>query len=209
MPSRLSQLDTIIFDLGNVIVDLYPQSVLDRFSELAPSAKNDITSLIKDTDLLIEYETGRMTSEEFVNETNSFLGASISRKDFDEAWNLMIGDIPLRRLELLQKLKETHQVLILSNTNEIHEIYFENKIREEQGVSGLDHFVHYPLYSHLIGLRKPKADIYESVIDQYLKDPSKALFLDDKLENVEAAIKTGMQSEQVMYPDQIFEILGV
>ncbi|WP_258105153.1 HAD family phosphatase [Marinoscillum sp. MHG1-6] len=208
MPSRLSQLDTIIFDLGNVIVDLQPQAVLDRFAELAPDASRDIPALIKDTDLLIKYETGKFTSEEFVTACNEFLGADIHADDFSEAWNLMIGDIPERRLDLLKELAQSYQVLILSNTNEFHEIFFEDKIRKERGVSGLDHYVHHPIYSHLIGLRKPKADIYEYVIENYLTSPSKALFLDDKAENVEAAIAVGMQSEQVEYPDQIFKILG-
>ena len=205
---RLSQFDTIIFDLGNVIVDLNADLVLKRFAELVPRATKGIPDLIKDTQLLIDYETGRLTTSEFIAATNTFLGADIAESDFSNAWNLMIGDIPLARLNLMKKLQKTHQVLILSNTNKLHEDFFDAQIQRDHGAKSMAEHVHHALYSHLIELRKPKADIYEYVIDKYLKEPSKALFLDDKLENVEAAIGTGIKSVQVQYPNQIFEILS-
>lgn len=208
MQTRLSNFDTIIFDLGNVIVDLNAHLVLKRFAELAPSATKSIPDLIKDTQLLIDYETGRLTTTEFVAATNAFLGSEIVASDFADAWNLMIGDIPLSRLNLMRELQKTHQVLILSNTNELHEHFFDAQIQRTHGQKSMADHVHHALYSHVISLRKPKADIYEYVIDSYLQNPAKALFLDDKQENVQAAIDTGMQSIQVKYPDQIFEILS-
>lgn len=208
MLRRLSDLDTIIFDLGNVIVDLNAHLVLERFAELAPNATKSIPDLIKDTQLLIDYETGRFSTDEFRVATNEFLGAEIGETDFAHAWNLMIGHIPLKRLQLMQELRKTHQVLILSNTNELHELFFDAQIKSVHGATSMATHVDHALYSHLIGLRKPKADIYEYVIENHLNDPSKALFLDDKLENVEAAIASGMQSVQVSFPDQIFEILS-
>ncbi|MFY0598728.1 MAG: HAD-IA family hydrolase [Cyclobacteriaceae bacterium] len=208
MSVRLSELNTIIFDLGEVIVDLHPNLVLKRFEELLGSTRSNIPELIKDTNLLIEYEKGRMSTSEFIQASNDFLKSEIPEEDFIAAWNLMIGDIPSNRLTLLRSLKATHQVLVLSNTNEMHELYFEGKIRNEQQTEGLSHYVHHPLYSHKIDRRKPEKDIYEYVIDNFLEDASKALFLDDKIENVDAAINSGMQSIQVEYPDQIFEILS-
>lgn len=204
----LAKFDTIIFDLGNVIIDLNAHLVLKRFAELAPSATKSIPDLIKDTQLLIDYETGRLTTSEFVAATNNFLGAEISESDFAHAWNLMIGEIPLSRLNLMKELQKTHQVLILSNTSKLHEDYFDEYIKHHHGAQSMAEHVHHALYSHLIKLRKPKSDIYQYVIDNYLDEPGKALFLDDKLENVNAAIEMGIKSVQVQYPDQIFEILS-
>lgn len=208
MSARLSELNTIIFDLGEVIVDLHPNKVLDQFRFLLGSDKVNIPDLIRDTDLLIQYEKGKLTTSEFISASNHFLKANIKESDFIAAWNLMIGEIPQKRLELLSSLKATHQVLILSNTNEMHEWYFEDKIKNERKVNGLQHYVHHPLYSHRIAERKPEREIYQLVIDQYLDDPSKALFLDDKAENVAAAIACGLQAVKVEFPDQIFQILN-
>lgn len=208
MPVRLSELNTIIFDLGEVIVDLHPKHVLNRFETLIGTNRLGIPEIIKDTNLLIEYEKGRMTTSEFIQASNDFLEVKISESDFINAWNLMIGDIPTKRLEFIKSFQETHQILVLSNTNEMHELYFEEKIKNEQGVNGLSHFVNHALYSHKIDRRKPEHDIYEYVIEEYCKEPGKALFLDDKLENVEAAISCGMKSIQVEFPDQIFQILS-
>ncbi|MFT6868039.1 MAG: HAD superfamily hydrolase (TIGR01509 family) [Cyclobacteriaceae bacterium] len=209
MTIRLNEINTIIFDLGQVIVDLNPQLVLDRFQKLIGDTNKTIPELIKDTQLLIQYEKGLMSTKEFIDASNDFLGSKIESDQFIEAWNLMIGDIPERRLNLMNNLKENFKVMVLSNTNEMHEIYFERKIGEEQNKKQLADYAHHVLYSHRIGLRKPEQSIYQYVIDRYLDEPSKALFLDDKLENVDAAILSGLNSIQVKYPDQIFEILGV
>jgi glucose-1-phosphatase len=205
---RLNNFDTIIFDLGNVIVDLYPQLVVERFLQHTPHAEKQINELIRDAQIHVAYEKGHLTTPEFVAAANEFLGASMSEVEFCEIWNLMIKDIPKPKLDLMQNLRKTHQVLILSNTNEMHEHHFDAEIKKLYNRGTMASHVDHAIYSHLIGMRKPKLDIYQYVIDNHLKDPSKALFLDDKLENVEGAIDAGIQSVQVIYPDQIFEILS-
>lgn len=209
MSIRLNEINTIIFDLGQVIVDLNPQLVLQRFESLVGDSNKSIPELIKDTQLLIEYEKGLMTTKEFIDASNDFLRSNIYENDFIEAWNLMIGEIPAKRLNLMKNLQDKFKVMVLSNTNEMHEIYFETKIHNEQNGKKLADFAHHVLYSHHINLRKPEKSIYDYVIDHFTQEPAKALFLDDKQENVNAAIEAGLKSIQVQYPDQIFEILSI
>lgn len=208
MSVRLSELDTIIFDLGRVIVDLNPELVIKQFESLMNSNHKNIPDLIDDTDLLIKYETNQLNKSEFIAACNEYLQSEISEEDFTYAWNLMIGDIPIKRLEFINSLRKTHQVLILSNTSRMHEICFDEKIEQLYGAPNMAHFVDTAIYSHDIELRKPDNKIYQYVIEKHLDDPSKALFLDDRIENVEAAIENGIKSIQVAYPDQIFEIFS-
>ncbi len=206
MTPRLSELKTIIFDLGEVIVDLDPQAVIDRFSQLTNADGRQIRDLIVQSNYLYEYETGQMTDSEFVAAVNDLFKAEVSENDFRNAWNLMIKGITERRLQFMKKLMNTHQVLLLSNTNRMHELYFDELVKEISGKVMKD-FAHKAYYSHYIGYRKPEGIIYEHVIDEQGLDPQNSLFLDDRSENIAAAKEVGLKAVQVAFPDQIFELL--
>lgn len=207
MQHRLANYETIIFDLGEVIVDLDPQAVITAFSKLTEGGGNDLRELIVGSPYLYQYETGVLTDGQFIAQVNQLFDSEISQEDFFHAWNLMIRDIPLKRLELIQKLLNTHRVLILSNTNRMHEVCFEEMMVSRIGTT-MRELAHIAYYSHDIGLRKPNEDIYEFVIREQQLDPSRSLFLDDKTENIQAARQVGLKAEQVLFPDQIFEILS-
>ena len=206
MTVRLSELDTIIFDLGEVIVDLDTDAVLKAFTELTRADGREIRDLIVSSPYLYQYETGQLADEEFVNEVNTLLRSQIGFADFRYAWNLMIKSIPMQRLNFMDKLKETHKILVLSNTNAMHEACFEEMVELQTGLK-MRHFAHTVYYSHRIGLRKPESAIFELVIREQNLRPDRTAFLDDRPENIEAAKATGLQAIQVMHPDQIFEIL--
>lgn len=207
MTYDLNDLDTIIFDLGEVIVDLDPQAVIDGFYAQTNGNDADLRGLIVSSPHLYDYETGKMDDRAFIKHVNGLFQSEIADEDFARSWNAMIAKVSEKRLSLMKDLMKTHKVLILSNTNAMHEVYFDAMVQEKTGQIMKD-FCHHAYYSHRIGHRKPDLSIYEYIIDQEGLQPSRALFLDDKEENVLAARQAGLQSEQVAYPDQIFEILG-
>ena len=94
MEHRLSELSTIIFDLGEVIVDLDTAAVLTEFHQLTGLDAVILKDRLINTPYLFQYETGQIDDETFVKEMNSLLGANISYEEFKHAWNLMIKDIP-------------------------------------------------------------------------------------------------------------------
>ncbi|MEQ8471862.1 MAG: HAD-IA family hydrolase [Marinoscillum sp.] len=206
MPHRLSNLETIIFDLGEVVIDLDTDAVIAAFSKLTNGQGKNLRDLIVGTPHLYQYETGQMSDQEFVNAINGLIEADISLSDLRYAWNLMIKDVSIKRLEFMVELMQSHQVLILSNTNAMHEVCFDALIKSKTGKLMRDHS-HTAYYSHNIGFRKPNRDIYEFVVAEQKLNPQKTLFLDDKLENIESARGVGLKAEQVLFPDQIFEIL--
>ncbi len=208
MKYSLSQLDTIIFDLGEVIVDLDTNAVISAFKKLTEPQRIDFKTFLIDSSALYDYETGVITKSQFVDQMNQEMGTLISLGDFENAWNLMIKTVPLARLELMERLKKTHRVLILSNTNCMHEDRFDAMVEELTGQK-MSHFSHTAYYSHIIGKRKPNKDIYEFIIDDQKLNPLKALFLDDKRENIEAARGAGLNAEQVLKPDDIFSIISL
>ncbi|MEQ9218373.1 MAG: HAD family phosphatase [Cyclobacteriaceae bacterium] len=206
---ELSKIDTIIFDLGGVIVDLNPGAVIEKLSkhagvDLGPMDK--MKEFIVSSPILIQYETGKSSEEQFLTDMNELLKANMSMEEFEEAWNLMLGNIPEKRLNLMRSLGQNFNTMILSNTNGIHERKFDEMVNEATGEEGMHSFVHLAHYSHRIGLRKPEASCYNYVIDHSQLKPERTLFLDDNRANITSAQSLGIQAVQVKYPDQIFQI---
>ncbi len=205
----LAKIDTIIFDLGEVIVDLDPAAVINQFGKYSPvEATAEMKELIVNSPELILYETGKITEEEFLVKMNKLLNSQMTMEQFEAAWNLMLKHIPQRRLNLMKSLGKTHQTMILSNTNGIHQRKFDQMIGEATNEVGMHSFVEIAHYSHVIGLRKPEPECYNYVIDHSQLKPEKTLFLDDNPHNIKAAKLLGIQAVQVEFPDQIFEIIG-
>lgn len=198
--------DTVIFDLGEVIIDLDPQAIEDELYR-ASGKELDYRELVFSSPLMQRYETGKISEGDFRKGMNELLSVSFSDEQFDEIWNLMLGHIPVHRVKLMGQLMAEYQVMILSNTNPIHERKFDELVSAQTAGKKMSDFVHFAHYSHKMGLRKPDEEIYLHVINSHTLTPHRTLFLDDRLDNVEAAKATGIDAVQVKYPDQIFEIL--
>jgi putative hydrolase of the HAD superfamily len=112
-------------------------------------------------------------------------------EEIDLAWTAMILDIPADRVKYLKELKKSYRLFLLSNTNEIHRIKFHRSFREDFGYSFYDLFEH-SFYSHKMGIRKPNPQIYVQALKEANLNPEETLFIDDMVENIEAAKTTGM-----------------
>ena len=87
-------------------------------------------------------------------------------------------------LETVRLLAETYPLAIISNTSDVHIQFLEAN------------YSFFPLssqriYSHVFGGRKPDARIYEHARNSMGAEPSKSLFIDDRIENIHAAADLG------------------
>ena len=203
----LKDTETIIFDLGEVIIDLDSKRVIDQFQKQSDKSAEDIIRLISKSQDLIDYEVGKMTDAEFCQVVNELLSIELSQASFEAIWNSFLGIIKLDELHLMLALKEKFNVLILSNTNAIHQRAFDRRVGEHIPSKTMADMVHTAYYSHELGLRKPDPHIYQKVIDLQNLNPAKTIFFDDRLENITAAQDSGIQAIQVTYSDQILDQL--
>lgn len=210
MSDLLQGVDAIIFDFGNVLIDLDYPRVIKRFSEVAQKNREEIEELVVNAPVLQQFERGMIDPDEFRAEVNKLLGTNLRESQFDAIWNSMLKSITKERMNKVLQIGEKFDTYILSNTNIIHEMAYEEMIMEETGRLSLRDFVKEVFYSHEIGLRKPNLNCYEYVIDEIDNYPSRMLFLDDRLDNVESAQKAGMKAVQIFDPDsQLNEIFGL
>ena len=119
----------------------------------------------------------------------------------------MIIDFPVERIRLLENLKKHYRTFLLSNTNEIHLLSYSALLKRLHGVE-LDSLFEKAYYSHLIGLRKPKPDIFEYVLKQQGLKAKETLFIDDLEENIKAAQRVGLQTYLLQAPETLIDLFN-
>jgi putative hydrolase of the HAD superfamily len=205
----MKNVNTIIFDLGEVIIDLDAPRVIEAFEQRSGNRSSNIKEMLVTSSLLHKFETGKMEEIDFADEVMKLLEMNLTFQEFELIWNYMLKGIPKARLELLDNLRQNHQILILSNTNSIHQRKFDQMIDDLTGKGSMSALVDKAHYSHDLGYRKPEKKIYELLIDEHHLTPQKTMFLDDRADNIEAAGSLGIQAIQIKNPDQLFDVFPI
>ncbi|KAF9411267.1 hypothetical protein BGZ94_001387 [Podila epigama] len=193
-------LKNLIFDLGNVILRLDQEATAKAFRTLG--ATNFPTlSQHGNHSTIVDYETGKISAEDFRASVRSNIGLpdSVTDAQFDEAWNAMLLDFPKGRLEFMRTLRNDYgyKVYLLSNTNAIHIEHVDRVCLKDYEETSLHPFFDKVYYSHEIGHRKPSAEAFELILKDQGLVAGETLFLDDMPENVAAAKACGLQAAQV------------
>ncbi len=209
MSNLLQGIDVIVFDLGNVLIDLDYPRIIREFRKVAQKNQKNIEKLVVDAKVLRMFEVGKIDPERFREEVNKILEVRLSEIKFDQIWNSLLKSVNKSRLEKILTIKKKFKTYILSNSNLIHELAFEEMVLDATGAMSIRDFVDKAYFSHEIGMRKPDEACYQFVIDEIDLHPCKILFLDDRLDNIKAAKSVGMKAVQIFQPDkQINEIFG-
>ncbi|HSF54687.1 MAG TPA: HAD family phosphatase [Algoriphagus sp.] len=200
--------DFLIFDLGNVIIDLDYQRAFNLIKSLVPSAYHSKVDSFYITDFHKAYEQGKLDSSSFRNEVRAYFGQNWEDKKVDELWNSILGKIPNERLNLISKLKENYQLGILSNTNEIHIDAVYEMLRADHGMDRFEPLFDRIFYSHEMGLAKPSTEIYEQMLADLGAKADRVIFFDDLEANVKGAASVGIKAIQVTGPNVLFDFFG-
>lgn len=179
-------INTIIFDFGDIFINLEKQASIDEFKKLGLDGPN--AELLELNDL---FEKGKITELQFIEGFQKFI-PNADVHDIRKAWNAVIGEFPLYRLEFLQMLSHKYRLFLLTNTDSIHISRFEHKV----GVSFFSDFYQCfekVYYSFEMGMRKPSEDTFNYILKKHDLSPKRTLFIDDKKENTDAAEALGIQ----------------
>ncbi len=187
-----SQIKTLIFDLGNVIIDIDIPGADQRLKAL--SGISFLEPEDDDLKVFLNYECGFISEDQFLNHFIRKTKGRVEAYEVLHCWNSMLGEIPVGRMELLSSLADHYRLIVLSNTNRSHIDWLNRYLGHHYGIPGLDHIVHTAYYSHELGCRKPDGEIYEFVLAREGILPQATLFFDDLPQNVEAAKELGIGS---------------
>lgn len=194
MPIMTNTYKNIIFDLGGVLINIDYNLTAQAFSTLGINDFQEQFSKAAQTKLFDLYEKGLISSQEFRNQIKSVISAATDDSTIDEAWNAMLLDFPLERLNFLQKVKQTHRTFLLSNTNDIHIQKINTDLKAEYGIPDLSGHFEKIYLSYEVNMRKPDAEIFELVLSQNNLNPAETLFIDDSPQHIETAKKLGIQT---------------
>lgn len=206
MRENLQDIENIIFDLGEVIIDLDFEASIEAFRKILPPQVPSIFSYHKQTQIFDQLETGRISPAMFRDGLRQLCGSPITDEAIDRAWNAMLIRLPQQKMDLVQSLRKSYQTFVLSNTNSIHIDYVNQFLLPPLGINSLDEIFDHVYYSHDIGQRKPDAAAYTYILDKHRLNPVKTLFIDDKLENVDAAEKLGIQTIHLKNREDLYAI---
>jgi putative hydrolase of the HAD superfamily len=178
-------IDTIIFFFFFIFINLEKEAQIVAFQKLGLNEPNEELVAMNDA-----FEKGKVTELEFINSFHKFI-PNASIEEIRTAWNTIIGEFPLYRLEFLQLLSHKYRLFLLTNTDEIHISRFEHNV----GVSFFSDFYQCfekVYYSYEMGMRKPDAGIFSFIVNKHDLSPKRTLFVDDKKVNTDAAATLGL-----------------
>ncbi len=185
----MNDIKAIIFDYGNVIAHV---DHLKFFKTVAPHSSLSLQQMLdehrKEPNLIVEYESGRLSSGEFIAESIKRLRLGLSHAEFHTAFTNIFKRIH-STINLIRDLKPHYTIALLSNTNEIH---FKAEIETVEV---------FPLFecvtvSYKLGAMKPSPRIYADAITKVAVRPDQCVYIDDIAEYVSAAAAAGINAIQ-------------
>lgn len=184
----MTTLETVIFDLGNVLLPFDWSIPGKRMSERTGCSRQELQNYITKTPFLGQLELGQLTAQQFFEIVARDLRFTGNRAEFDEIWsNIFTVDDAM--VQLTQSLKGSYRRFILSNTLPQHIEFVFERYPVLQDFDG-------HILSYEVGLVKPDRRIYELTMQRFDIAAERAVFIDDLPANVESARTTGLKAIQ-------------
>ena len=190
-------INTIIFDLGAVLIDWNPtylyKKIFEREEEMHHFLKTICTP-----DWNEEQDAGRSLQEATDLLVKEFPDHEENINAFYGRWTEMLGDAIQDSVDIFKELKESNKYKIYALTNWSAET-FPVAVERFEFLNWFDGVV----VSGTEMMRKPHPDFYKILLNRYQVNTENALFIDDNLRNVLAARELGIDSIHFQSPEQL------
>jgi len=197
----MKKIDTIVFDLGGVLVDWNPDYVYRTIFEDDEKMRwfyNNICT----PDWNEEQDAGRPLKEATEQLVTKFPEHEQNIRAYYGRWEEMLGGPITGSVELLRELKDSKRFKLYALTNWSHETFPVALQKYE--------FLHWfdgRLVSGEEKTRKPFLKIYELLIERFGIDPTTAVYIDDNKRNLEPRAQLGFATIHFKSPEQLREEL--
>jgi len=200
-----NKIENLIFDMGNVIIDIDISLTLKELKSDLSENEFLLADEFMKSELHAAFESGNIDEKEFRNGIRMAFNKDWKDEWIDQVWNTLLLTIPKERIQLLKKLKRSHNLYLLSNTNSIHFKVVEDIFKKDHPEDTFLGLFDQVFLSHEMGLRKPDKKIYEKVVEEIGAKPEQCLFFDDLEENLKAANEVGLQTYLIDHPKALVE----
>lgn len=190
-------INTIIFDLGNVLVYWSPMYVYESYFD-SEDKRNYFFENICTADWNERQDEGRSIVEATEELVKKFPDWEQPIRDFYGRWTEMLQGPVHDTVEIFRDLKKSGKYKLYALTNWQAGLFDIALVRYN--------FLHWfdgRVVSGEEKTRKPFPEFYQRLLDRYQVNPGEAIFIDDSLRNVKAAQQLGIKSIHFQSPDQL------
>ncbi len=194
----MAKINTIIFDLGGVLVDWNPLYVFDDNYFETPDKRDYFFNTICTSDWNEEQDAGRSIVEATQSLIAEYPEWEQPIRDFYGRWTEMLKAPIPGTVKIFHELRESKKYRIYALTNWQAGLFEIALVRYN--------FLHWfdgRVVSGEERMRKPFPEFYQRLLDRYDVDPKEALFIDDNLRNVLAARELGIESIHFSTPEAL------
>lgn len=194
-------INTIIFDLGNVLIDWNPKYVFDKMFQDEKKKQYFFENICT-----MEWNETQDAGRSIQEATEELVATHPDWKEYIEAyygqWKDMLGGPIHDTVEIFRELKESGKFKLYALTNWSAELFpYALELYE---------FLHWfdgRVVSGEEKMRKPSPEFYHILLDRFNVTPGEALFIDDNFRNIQAAEEIGIKTIQFISPQQLKEEL--
>lgn len=184
--------NTIVFDLGGVIINLNVPRCVANFKKLMSEEYIRTVLGIDDEgegvvavsaatkQLMHDYEYGNISTEAFLKTLQEYCYPGTTIEQIKAAWLSMLDELPQERLDYIKELRARgYRTILLSNSNELH----WQPIWEQYNLGSYFDVV---FASQMLHMAKPNREIFEHVVREAKVDSAHTIYVDDLEKNRKA-----------------------
>ena len=180
----------IIFDLGNVIVNVDETNLYHKWAEGSGKNFGYVTDYYENSATRKDFEKGKFTPGEFYNKVVEEINLKMNFSEFKKAY-CDIFTLNNDVANLIRKLKKNFRLILLSNTDILH---FECIKKKYKIINEFDDYV----LSYKVHCRKPNPLIFMYAIKKSKALPFNCAYIDDIGEFIYVAKLMGIKAFQYM-----------
>lgn len=178
-------MNTIVFDLGGVIINLNVPRCVGNFKRLM--GEENVRNILGIDDegegvvavsaatrqLMHDYEYGNISTDDFLTSVCSYCHEGTTIEDVRAAWMSMLDELPQWRLDYIASLRQAgYRTILLSNSNDLH----WTPIYEQYH---LNRYFDAVFASHYLHMAKPNKEIFDYVAREADINPAETIYVDD------------------------------
>lgn len=202
----MSKPETIIFDLGGVLIDWNPRYLYRKIftseEEVTWFMENVCTSEWND-----QQDAGRSFEVATAELVEKFPTHEVAIRAWYGRWQESIGGAIQGTVDILDEIRNQRKYRLYALTNWSAETF----------PWALDNFEFLHWFEGIVvsgreKTRKPFRDFYEILFERHNIDPNRSLFIDDNVKNVRGAEAVGLPTIQFHSPEQLrkeLQTLGI
>lgn len=194
----MKEINTIIFDLGGVLIDWNPKHVFHENYFDSLEKRDYFFSHICTHEWNEEQDAGRSIVEATQLLVEQFPEWEPAIRDYYGRWTDMLGGAINETVDIFKELKGSGKYKLYALTNWQADLFNIALVRYN--------FLHWfdgRVVSGEEKTRKPFPEFYQRLLTRYNVNPAEALFIDDNLRNVKAAEELGIKGIHFLNPVQL------